>query len=104
VAQQSVPTAPDINGEIMRPGLVFVGLFAVLILVYVLLLDSLGTLGTFLLQAAIVLVVLAGATWFRYAKHRTGWLFFGDEEHGEPQDSSAESESDGSTDEFRKAG
>jgi len=63
----------------MRPGLVFVGLFAILIGLYLLLQDTLGSLSTFLLQAALVLVVLAGATWFRYVKRRSGWLFLGDD-------------------------
>jgi hypothetical protein len=85
----------------MRPGLVFVGLFAVLFLVYLVALDSLGTLGTFLLQAAIVLVVLAGATWFRYAKNRKGWLFFSDEEVAEPGESIVERDSGGPSSEFR---
>lgn len=88
----------------MRLGLVFVGLFAVLIMVYVLLIDSLGTIGTFLLQAALVLVVLAGAIWFRYAQHRTGWLFFRDPaEEDEPAVATAESETDDSENELRKA-
>ena len=63
----------------MRPGLVFVGLFAIVIGLYFLLQDTLGSLPTFLLQAALVLVVLVGATWFRYAKRRSGWLFLGDD-------------------------
>jgi hypothetical protein len=88
----------------MRPGLVFVGLFVVLILIYLLLLDSLGTLGTFVLQAAIVLVVLVGATWFRYAKSRKGWLFFSDDGGGGLEGSSVKNENDGSIEEFRKAG
>lgn len=89
--------APDINGESMRPGLVFIGLFAVLVFVYILLIDSLGTLGTFLLQAALVAVVLGGATWFRYTKRRSGWLFF-----GEDANESTETD-DESSDQFRKA-
>jgi hypothetical protein len=56
----------------MRPGLVFVGLFAVLIAVYALLQDSLGSTATFLLQAAIVVVILAGAIWYRQVKNRQG--------------------------------
>jgi hypothetical protein len=84
----------------MRPSLVFIGLFAVLILVYILLIDSLGTLGTFLLQAALVAVVLAGAIWFRYAKRRSGWLFFGDDETAEPEPTT---ENEEETNELRKA-
>ena len=49
----------------MRPGVIFVGLFAVLIAVYAFLASTLGTVLTFLLQAAIVLVLLAAAVWFR---------------------------------------
>ena len=49
----------------MRPGVIFVGLFALLIAVYALLASTLGTILTFLLQAAIVLVLLAAAIWFR---------------------------------------
>ena len=89
----------------MRPGLVFVGLFAILILLYVLLQDSLGSLGIFLLQAALVFVVLAGATWFRYAKHRTGGLFFGgdddDDDIAAPKTEGEDPDSESS--EFRKA-
>jgi UPF0716 family protein affecting phage T7 exclusion len=49
----------------MRPGVIFVGLFALLIAVYAFLASTLGTVLTFLLQAAIVLVLLAAAVWFR---------------------------------------
>ncbi|MEX2599397.1 MAG: hypothetical protein WD533_07045 [Dehalococcoidia bacterium] len=49
----------------MRPGLVFVGLFALLIGIYAVLADTLGTLPTFLLQAVIVVVILTGAIWLR---------------------------------------
>ncbi len=86
----------------MRPGLLFVGLFAVLIFTYVLLIDSLGTLGKFLLQAALVILLLAGATWFRYAKRRSGWLFFGDDDGGEPEGPKP-TDTDESNDELRKA-
>ena len=91
------------NGESMRPGLLFVGLFAVLILVYVLLIDSLGTLGTFLLQAALVMMLLAGAIWFRYAKRRSGWLFFGDDESTEPDSATANPDAEETDSELRKA-
>ena len=70
----------------MRPGLVFISLFAVLVLVYALLRDSLGPFVTFLLQAALVVVVLAGAAWFRYVKRPKGWLFFRDEDDDEDDD------------------
>ena len=46
----------------MRPGVVFVLLFSVLMSVYLLLADTMGSGLTFLLQAALVLVVLAAAT------------------------------------------
>ena len=94
--------APDINGESMRPGLFFVGLFAVLIFTYVLFIDSLGTLGKFLLQAALVILLLAGATWYRYAKRRSGWLFFGDDEDSDSENPKP-TDGDESDDEFRKA-
>ena len=57
----------------MRPGLVFIGLFAVLILIYALLRDTLGSVPTFLLQAAIVAILLAAATWFRRRRANGGW-------------------------------
>ena len=57
----------------MRPGLVFIGLFAVLILTYALLQDTLGSVPIFLLQATIVAVLLAAATWFRYRRTTGGW-------------------------------
>jgi hypothetical protein len=88
----------------MRPGLVFVGLFAILIAIYALLLDSLGALGTFLLQASLILVVLAAATWFRYTKHRKGGPFFGADEGGDSQNFSAASNDGDSTNDSRKAG
>ena len=88
----------------MRPGLVFVGLFAILIGFYVLLQDSLGSLAIFLLQAALVFVVLAGATWFRYAKRRGGWLFFGDEEKPiEEPTAQTGADADAKSTEYRKA-
>jgi hypothetical protein len=73
-----------------------------LIGLYLVLQDTLGLLATFLLQAALVFVVLAGATWFRYGRRRTGWLFFGDdtEATGEP---STEDETDAESEEYRKA-
>ena len=70
----------------MRPGLAFVGLFAALLLTYVLLRDSLGTLTTFLLQFGLVIALLGGATWYRYSKHRKGWFFFGEDEAEEEDD------------------
>ena len=85
----------------MRPGLVFVGLFAILIVLYLLLQDTLGSLSTFLLQAALVLVVLAGATWFRYAKRRSGWLFLGDDRASD--DDSAPVDADPESTEYRPA-
>ena len=68
----------------MRPGLVFVGLFAVLIAVYALLQDSLGSTVTFLLQAAIVLVILAATIWFRQIRTRRGWFMFGEDDDESP--------------------
>jgi hypothetical protein len=102
MAVPPVAIDPDRNGERMRPGLFFVGLSAVLIFTYVLLVDDLGTLGKFLLQAALVILLLASATWFRYARRRSGWLFFGDDESGEPEKRKP-SDSDESDDELRKA-
>jgi hypothetical protein len=57
----------------MRPGVIFVGLFALLIAVYALLASTLGTVLTFLLQAAIVLVLLAAAVWFRRLRTAQVW-------------------------------
>ena len=57
----------------MRPGLVFLGLFALLLVVYALLADRLGTVPTFVLQAAIVLVILGAAIWFRRLRETRGW-------------------------------
>lgn len=85
----------------MRPGLVFVGLFAILIGLYLLLQDTLGSLSTFLLQAALVLVVLAGATWFRYTKRRSGWLFLGDDTASD--DASAPVDADPESTKYREA-
>jgi hypothetical protein len=64
----------------MRPGLAFVGLFTVLLLIYFTFRESLGALPISLLQLAIVLAVLASAGWYRYSRHRKGWFFFGDDE------------------------
>lgn len=72
----------------MRPGLVFIGLFTVLLLTYFTFRESLGTLPTFLLQLGIVLAVLAGAGWYRYSKRRRSWFFFGDDTDDESKDSS----------------
>ena len=49
----------------MRPGFVFVGLFAVLTATYVLLDGTLSSWMTFALQAVIVVVLLAAATCYR---------------------------------------
>ena len=64
----------------MRPGLVFVALFAVLTTMYVLLIDSLGSLSTFILQASLILLVLVIALRFRYTRNRNYWLLFRDEQ------------------------
>ena len=56
----------------MRPGLVFVGLFALLTGVYFLVSDTLGNLPTFLLQAAIVVVLVAAAARFRRSRAAAG--------------------------------
>ncbi len=45
----------------MRPGLVFVGLFALLMALYVLLAGVIGNFLTFILQAGIVLALLGAA-------------------------------------------
>lgn len=74
----------------MRPGLAFVGLFAVLLVTYVTLRDSLGTLPTFLLQLGIVIAVLAAASWYRYSKHRKGWFFFGEDDDEAEESSEAQ--------------
>jgi len=64
----------------MRPGLVFIGLFAVLIGVYLLLEGTLGSLATLLLQGAIVVVILAAATWYRQLHTDPGVELMHDEE------------------------
>lgn len=49
----------------MRPGLVFIGLFALLMVVYFSFQSTLGTVTTMVLQAAIVLALLGSALWLR---------------------------------------
>ncbi len=49
----------------MRPGLVFIGLFALLMAVYFSFQSTLGTVATIVLQAAIVLALLGSAIWLR---------------------------------------
>ncbi len=49
----------------MRPGLVFIGLFALLMVVYFGLQSTLGTVTTTVLQVAIVLALLGSALWVR---------------------------------------
>jgi hypothetical protein len=52
----------------LRPGLVFVSLFAILIAVYVGLSDQLGLLTIFMVQAGIVILILAASIWWRTRK------------------------------------
>lgn len=49
----------------MRPGLVFIGLFALLMVVYFSFQSTLGTVTTVVLQTAIVLALLGSALWLR---------------------------------------
>ena len=49
----------------MRPGFVFIGLFALLMAVYFSLQSTLGTVLTIVLQAAIVLALLGSAVWLK---------------------------------------
>ena len=49
----------------MRPGLVFIGLFALLMVVYFSFQSTLGTLLTVALQTAIVLALLGSVLWLR---------------------------------------
>ncbi len=49
----------------MRPGFVFIGLFALLMAVYFSLQSTLGSVTTIVLQAAIVLALLGSAVWLR---------------------------------------
>jgi hypothetical protein len=56
----------------MRPRLVFIGLSAVLIGVYLLLEDTLESPATPLLQGAIVVIILAVATWYRQSHTNPG--------------------------------
>jgi hypothetical protein len=62
----------------MGPGFVFVSLFAVLIAIYALLSDTLGSTLTFILQAALVLVLLAAATWYRRMREASPPVGFDD--------------------------
>ena len=87
----------------MRPGLVFIGLFVVLFIVYLATRDSLSTLMTALLQLAIVLVILGAATWYRAHSHRRGWFFFGDDNEAEDGTSQESSGTDDGDDQVRKA-
>lgn len=95
----------------MRPGLVFIGLFLVLMAFYFLLRDSIGATWTFVLQAALVMVLLGGAVWYRFAKQRSGWFFFrtDNEEPDElaqddkPAPKSKADSTDDSADDIRKA-
>ena len=64
----------------MRPGVVFVVLFGILVTVYLLLADRLGAPATFVLQAGIVLMVLGAARWLRRARDRGGWRLFSDDD------------------------
>ena len=49
----------------MRPGFVFIGLFALLMAVYFGFQSALGAVATIVLQAAIVLVLLGSVLWLR---------------------------------------
>ena len=63
----------------MRPGLVFVGLLAVLLGFYALVADTLGNILTFGLQTAIVVLLLAGSIWFRRSRAGGRWRLFQEE-------------------------
>ena len=49
----------------MRPGFVFVGIFALLMVVYFGFQETLGSVTTFAVQAGIVLALLGAALWLR---------------------------------------
>ena len=49
----------------MRPGFVFIGLFALLMVVYFGFQNALGTVMTIVLQTAIVLALLGSVLWLR---------------------------------------
>ena len=49
----------------MRPGLVFIGLFALLMVVYFSFQSMLGVVTTIVLQAAIILALLGSVLWLR---------------------------------------
>ena len=74
--------------RVMRPGLLFIGLFGLLIAVYLLLAETLGNVLTFLLQAAIVIALIVAVTWFRRQRHLQRWSLFADEEDSTPNDHS----------------
>lgn len=66
----------------MRPGVVFLGLFAILVVLYLLLADTLGRALTFLLEAAVIVSLVVAVVWFR--RTRTGsWSPLSDD--GEPE-------------------
>ena len=76
----------------MRPGIVFVLLFVVLIGLYLLLADTLGGPVTFALQAGIVLMVLGGARWLRRARRSGGWRLFAKDDVASPEPKAAQAE------------
>ena len=60
-------TAGPFNGagDELRPSVVFLGLFLVLMLVYRGLADVVGSGATFAIQAVLVVALVAGLTWYR---------------------------------------
>ena len=54
----------------MPPALLFIGLFALLMLLYWALADTIGAVPTFVVQAALVLALTMGLTWYRQRKGR----------------------------------
>ncbi len=78
----------------MRPGIVFVGLFALLTALYVLMASSLGNVLTFILQAAIVLALLGAVLWFRKLRSMSGGGFLSDDGATGAPPASSEEESE----------
>ncbi|MCH8847521.1 MAG: hypothetical protein IIC32_00930 [Chloroflexi bacterium] len=79
-----------IAGDLVRPAIAFVLLFAALITLYLLLADRLGGPATFALQLGIVLMVIGAARWLRRARSHGRWRLFADDDPASPEPETAE--------------
>jgi len=77
----------------MRPGVVFVGLFAALVVLYLLLEDTLGTALTFLLEAAVIVSLVVAVVWFRNSRARS-WNLLSDDSEPEASEAGSPENSD----------